>query len=61
MFGVQPITRARVPILKVWDSGTGIECDISVENKDGMARSKILAIISTIDERFRKLSFMVNP
>eukprot|EP00268_Persea_americana_P051173 TRINITY_DN5629_c0_g1_i5.p1 TRINITY_DN5629_c0_g1~~TRINITY_DN5629_c0_g1_i5.p1 ORF type:complete len:557 (-),score=62.74 TRINITY_DN5629_c0_g1_i5:696-2366(-) len=60
VFGVQPITRARVPILKVWDSGTGIECDISVENKDGMARSKILAIISTIDERFRKLSFMMK-
>ncbi|XP_058072152.1 uncharacterized protein LOC131221069 isoform X4 [Magnolia sinica] len=58
--GVQPIMGARVPILKVVDSGTGIECDISVENKDGIARSKILAMVSTIDERFQKLSFLTR-
>lgn len=60
VFGVQPIMRARVPILRLMDCGTGIQCDISVENKDGMERSKILVIISKIDERFRKLSFLMK-
>ncbi|XP_077244439.1 uncharacterized protein LOC143884645 isoform X2 [Tasmannia lanceolata] len=58
--GLQPILSARVPILKVVDSGTGIECDISVENKDGIAKSKIIGIVSSIDKRFRVLSFLMK-
>lgn len=55
-----PILQARVPVVKVVDSGTGIECDISVENKDGVSRSSIFTIISSIDERFQILSYLVN-
>lgn len=51
--------RARVPVVKFVDCGTGIECDISVENKDGISRSSIFAIVSSIDERFRILSHLV--
>ncbi|KAJ0966659.1 hypothetical protein J5N97_023576 [Dioscorea zingiberensis] len=58
--GVLPVMGARVPIVKVVDCGTGIECDISVENKDGISRSSIFAIVSSIDERFRILSYLMK-
>nr|KYP61890.1 Terminal uridylyltransferase 7 [Cajanus cajan] len=58
--GLQPIWTARVPIIKVTDSGTGIECDLSVDNRDGIAKSRIIHAISAIDERFRKLSFLMK-
>nr|CAB3456579.1 unnamed protein product [Digitaria exilis] len=58
--GVLPIASARVPILKVTDCGTGIECDVSVENKDGMTRSMIFKFVSMLDERFQILSYLVK-
>nr|CAB3452880.1 unnamed protein product [Digitaria exilis] len=58
--GVLPIVSARVPILKVTDCGTGIECDVSVENKDGMTRSMIFKFVSLLDERFQILSYLVK-
>lgn len=57
---VLPVTSAKVPILKCVDRGTGVECDISVENRDGIMKSRIIRIISSIDERFQKLSFLVK-
>lgn len=54
-----PILGARVPVVKVIDSGTGIECDVSVENKDGVSRSSIFTIVSSIDGRFQILSYLV--
>ncbi|CAL2257528.1 unnamed protein product [Prunus armeniaca] len=60
VIGVQAIMTARVPIIKFIDCGTGIECDLSVENRDGIQKSKILHIISGIDERFQKLSFLMK-
>ncbi|RDX76604.1 Protein HESO1, partial [Mucuna pruriens] len=58
--GLQAIWTARVPIIKVTDSGTGIECDLSVNNRDGIIKSHIIHAISAIDERFRKLSFLMK-
>ncbi|KAF9587650.1 hypothetical protein IFM89_004482 [Coptis chinensis] len=58
--GVNPIISAKVPILKVIDCGTGIECDISIENKDGVLKSQLVFIISEIDERFQKLSSLMK-
>ncbi|KAL8545518.1 hypothetical protein ACS0TY_005608 [Phlomoides rotata] len=58
--GVLPIPQAKVPILKCIDIGTGVECDISVENRDGILKSQIIQIISSIDERFKKLSFLMK-
>ncbi|KAK3007575.1 hypothetical protein RJ639_013429, partial [Escallonia herrerae] len=60
VYGVQPIMSARVPIVKVVDSGTRIECDISVENRDGILKSHIVGMISSIDARFQKLSFLMK-
>ncbi|KAM0870555.1 hypothetical protein ACQ4PT_039931 [Festuca glaucescens] len=58
--GVLPVVSAKVPILNVIDRGTGVECDISVENKDGMTRSMIFKFISSLDERFQILSYLVK-
>lgn len=58
--GVHPITAAKVPVLKVVDCGTKVECDISVENRDGVSKSKIIHMICSLDERFQKLSFLVK-
>ncbi|TVU09670.1 hypothetical protein EJB05_43160, partial [Eragrostis curvula] len=44
----------------VIDRGMGIECDIPVENKDGMTRSMIFKLISSLDERFQILSYLVK-
>ncbi|BFG30378.1 hypothetical protein CerSpe_166520 [Prunus speciosa] len=60
VIGVQAIMTARVPIIKFIDCGTGIECDLSVENRDGIQKSQILHIVSGIDERFQKLSFLMK-
>ncbi|CAM0911609.1 unnamed protein product [Alopecurus aequalis] len=59
-YGVLPIVSAKVPVLKVTDKGTGVECDISVENKDGMSRSMIFKLVSSIDERFQILCFLMK-
>ncbi|THU60240.1 hypothetical protein C4D60_Mb07t10550 [Musa balbisiana] len=58
--GVLPIMGARVPVLKVVDCRTGVECDISVENKDGISRSLIFRFVSSIDERFRILCYLLT-
>ncbi|KAI3827666.1 hypothetical protein L1987_01747 [Smallanthus sonchifolius] len=58
--GVQPIMSAKVPIVKVVDTGTGIECDLSVENRDGISMSLIIRFITSIDQRFQKLSFLMK-
>ncbi|GAV91562.1 hypothetical protein CFOL_v3_34955 [Cephalotus follicularis] len=58
--GIQTIVSAKVPIVKVIDCGTRIECDLSVQNKDGIAKSQIIHMISAIDERFQKLSSLMK-
>ncbi|OIV98115.1 hypothetical protein TanjilG_25980 [Lupinus angustifolius] len=58
--GVQSILSAKVPIVKVTDRGTGIECDLSVDNRDGIAKSHIIHAVTAIDERFRMLSFLMK-
>ncbi|XP_020168423.1 protein HESO1 [Aegilops tauschii subsp. strangulata] len=59
-YGVLPVLSAIVPVLKVTDKGTGVECDISVENKDGMSRSMIFKLVSSIDERFQILCYLMK-
>ncbi|KAI7739099.1 hypothetical protein M8C21_013764 [Ambrosia artemisiifolia] len=51
---------AKVPIVKVIDTGTGVECDLSVENRDGISKSLIIRYITSIDQRFQKLSFLMK-
>ncbi|KAK9073837.1 hypothetical protein SSX86_006431 [Deinandra increscens subsp. villosa] len=58
--GVQPIMSAKVPIVKIVDTATGVECDLSVENRDGISKSLIIRFITSIDQRFQKLSFLMK-
>ncbi|GAU19536.1 hypothetical protein TSUD_303490 [Trifolium subterraneum] len=57
---LEVIVSAKVPIIKVTDTGTGVECDLSVENWDGIAKSHIIRAISAIDERFQKLCLLMK-
>ncbi|KAI3794556.1 hypothetical protein L1987_37188 [Smallanthus sonchifolius] len=57
---VQPIMGAKVPILKFVDTATRVECDLSVENWDGLSKSWVIRFITSIDERFMKLSFLIK-
>ncbi|XP_074287104.1 uncharacterized protein LOC141612267 isoform X1 [Silene latifolia] len=57
---VQLILSARVPVLKVTDCGTRVECDLSVGNLDGIVKSQIIRMISAVDERFRKLCILIK-
>ncbi|KAI7746601.1 hypothetical protein M8C21_010205, partial [Ambrosia artemisiifolia] len=52
--------RAKVPILKFVDTATGVECDISVGNKEGISKSLIIRFVTSIDERFQKLCFLMK-
>ncbi|CAI9289124.1 unnamed protein product [Lactuca saligna] len=56
--GVQSVLSAKLPILKVIDVGSGVECDLSVENRDGISKSAIIRLITSIDDIFQKLSFL---
>lgn len=57
---LEVILSAKVPIVKVTDIGTGVECDLSVENRDGIAKSHIIRAISAIDGRFQKLCLLMK-
>ncbi|XP_010507214.1 PREDICTED: protein HESO1-like [Camelina sativa] len=57
---VESIVTARVPIVKFFDHGAAVECDLSVENKDGILNSQIIRIISQLDGRFQKLCMLVK-
>ncbi|XP_023638906.1 protein HESO1 [Capsella rubella] len=57
---VEPILTARVPIIKFCDQRTGLECDLSVENKDAILNSQIIRIVSQIDGRFHILCMLVK-
>ncbi|WVZ94790.1 hypothetical protein U9M48_040643 [Paspalum notatum var. saurae] len=59
-YRVSPIQFTRVPVLRVIDQRTGVECDISVQNNDGMSRSMIVKFISSIDGRFRILCYLMK-
>ncbi|KAL8223072.1 hypothetical protein R6Q57_020471 [Mikania cordata] len=57
---VEPVMRAKVPILKFVDTATGVECDVSVGNMDGISKSLFIRFITSIDERFQKLCFLMK-
>eukprot|EP00249_Psilotum_nudum_P023008 c28723_g1_i1 orf=67-3261(+) len=60
MQNVQALTHARVPIVKFTDPGTGISCDICVNNMLAVVNTKLLHDYGQIDCRLRQLAFMVK-
>lgn len=59
-YKLQFVIHARVPILKVVSGHQRIACDISIDNLDGLLKSRFLFWISEIDGRFRDLVLLVS-
>ncbi|KAG0549756.1 hypothetical protein BDA96_01G282100 [Sorghum bicolor] len=57
---IQPLTRARVPIVKLMDPETGLSCDICVNNLLAVVNTKLLRDYAQIDRRLRQLAFIVK-
>lgn len=57
---IEPVMRAAVPVVRFVESHTSIECDVSMENMDGVLKSELLGLFSSIDPRFRQLCFLVS-
>lgn len=57
---IEPVMRAAVPVVKFVEGYTNIECDISMENKDGVLKSELIGIFTEIDPRYRQLCFLVS-
>ncbi|KAG2285299.1 hypothetical protein Bca52824_044903 [Brassica carinata] len=59
-YRLQFVIHARVPILKVVSGHQRISCDISIDNLEGLLKSRFLFWISEIDGRFRDLVLLVK-
>ena len=56
---VNLIAHARVPLIKLYDPETGVNCDVCVGN-DGVYKSAVLGAFADLDERYRDLVFLVK-
>lgn len=59
-YKLQFVIHARVPILKIVSGHQRISCDISIDNLEGLLKSRFLFWISEIDGRFRDLVLLVS-
>ncbi|XP_019057711.1 PREDICTED: protein HESO1 isoform X2 [Tarenaya hassleriana] len=59
-YKLQFVGHARVPILKIVSGIQRISCDISIDNLEGLLKSRFLFWISEIDGRFRDLVLLVK-
>ncbi|CAD6252101.1 unnamed protein product [Miscanthus lutarioriparius] len=57
---VEAITSARVPIVRMSDPGSGLSCDICINNLLAVANTKLLKDYSQIDHRLLQLAFLVK-
>lgn len=57
---VVSILSARVPIVRFLDQRTSVECDLAVDSKESVLNSRIIQIISQIDDRFQKLCLLIK-
>jgi len=60
MKNVQPLLRARVPIVKLHDPISGLNVDICVNNKLARHNTAMLKKYATIDPRMRKLGILIK-
>ena len=56
----QPITNARIPIVKLLDRRTGVSCDINLACGMGVRNSRCLKFMSSLDERCVKLVLVIK-
>lgn len=57
---IEPVMKAAVPVVKFVEVHTNIECDVSMENMDGVLKSELIGIFTKIDLRYRQLCFLVS-
>ncbi|KAJ4751195.1 Poly(A) RNA polymerase cid11 [Rhynchospora pubera] len=57
---VQFIPQARVPLLVYESRLYGISCDVSVDNHSGRVKSKILQLVTSLDDRFTDLVLLIK-
>ncbi|KAJ1686497.1 hypothetical protein LUZ63_017887 [Rhynchospora breviuscula] len=57
---VQFIPQARVPLLVYESRLYGISCDVSVDNHSGRVKSKILQLVTGLDDRFTDLVLLIK-
>ncbi|GJM90060.1 hypothetical protein PR202_ga06302 [Eleusine coracana subsp. coracana] len=57
---VEAITGARVPIVRMSDPGSGLSCDICINNLFAVANTKLLKDYAQIDQRLLQLAFLVK-
>jgi DNA polymerase sigma len=58
--GVEAITTARVPIIKLTHVATGVECDVCVNQTMALHNSLLLKCYSCVDPRVRPFVLMVK-
>jgi DNA polymerase sigma len=56
---LETVLSARVPVIKMMERRTGVECDICVCNRDGVFKSHTFRELSRIDHRFPDLVRLV--
>ncbi|CAH8643573.1 unnamed protein product [Schistosoma haematobium] len=54
------LIRAKVPIIKFCDRYTGIDCDLNVNNVNGLYNTYLLAMYAKIDWRVRPLGIFIK-
>ncbi|KAM0830967.1 hypothetical protein ACQ4PT_065865 [Festuca glaucescens] len=57
---VEAITSARVPIVRMFDAGSGFSCDICINNLFAVANTKLLKDYAQIDSRLLQLASIVK-
>ncbi|XP_024362778.1 protein HESO1 isoform X2 [Physcomitrium patens] len=57
---IEPVMKAAVPVVKFVEVHTNIECDVSMENMDGVLKSELIGIFTKIDLRYRQLCFLLK-
>ncbi|KAF9430874.1 hypothetical protein BGZ76_000676 [Entomortierella beljakovae] len=60
MIRVQPITGARVPIVKFIDPSTKINCDLNTNHSLGIHNSELIRCYTLIDDRVRPLLYNIK-
>lgn len=54
------IASAKVPIVKIWDPETRLNCDINVNNTVALENTRMIKTYVEIDSRVRQLAMVVK-
>lgn len=57
---VNPLPKARVPIVKFYVPAVGLRCDMGVNNNLALRNSRLIRDYSLIDDRLRQLAYFVK-